>query len=49
MTNLKHKLIALVSVMVLVVAVVVLPGCKKEAPTPAPEKAPTKVPDPGIE
>jgi hypothetical protein len=46
MTNLKHKLVALVSMAVIVVAVVVLPGCKKSE-TPPPEEPNKTVPDAG--
>jgi len=49
MTDLKHKLIALLSMVVIVMAVVVLPGCKKSSTPPAPEKTKRTVPDTGIE
>lgn len=50
MNSLKHKLIALLSVVVIVAAVVVLPGCKKSRTEPAPaEKTKRTVPDTGIE
>jgi uncharacterized lipoprotein YajG len=41
MTSLKHKLVAAFSVLVILVAVVVLPGCKKQTPAKAPTKKAT--------
>jgi uncharacterized lipoprotein YajG len=49
MTSLRHRLMATVSVLVILAALVVLPGCKKSS-TSAPEKAPTKkAPTTGME
>ncbi len=48
MSSLKHKLVALVSMAALVVAVVVLPGCKKSE-TPPPAEPNRTAPDTGIE
>lgn len=50
MNSLKHKLIALLSVVVIVAAVVVLPGCKKSGTEPTKtEKTKKTVPETGIE
>jgi hypothetical protein len=49
MTSLRHRLIALVSALVIVVAIVVLPGCKKSTPQPQKKPVPKKVPETGME
>ncbi len=48
MTSLKHRLVAVVSALVILLAIVVLPGCKKSTP-PAKKEATKKVPSTGIE
>jgi hypothetical protein len=36
MTSLRHRLVVAVSALVVLVAIVVLPGCKKQSPSPKP-------------
>jgi hypothetical protein len=49
MTSLRHRVIAVVSALVILMAIVVLPGCKKSGPTTTKAPAKKKVPETGME
>ena len=49
MAGLRHKLVALFSAVVILLAMVVLPGCSKKDNTPTPKKPAQKKLDTGIE